>query len=105
MTWKEYMLETCGYVTKTTFYDDFTIADRFGAKAIRDTYKHVFEEWKDNVEYITELVMVLNHKMWHHHKSNPVISKTYYDLYEEANDWCINNLKGKDLDYFYETTD
>lgn len=28
------MLETCGYVTKTTFYDDFTIADRFDAKAI-----------------------------------------------------------------------
>ena len=98
MTWSEYMLETCGYVTKTTFYDDFTIADRFGIKAIKDTYKRAFNEWKDNVEYITEFVMVLNHKMWHHYKSN-------HELYEKANDWCMDNLKGTDLDYFYKTTD
>lgn len=105
MTWSEYMLETCGYVTKTTFYDDFTIADRFGVKAIKDTYKRAFNEWKDNVEYITEFVMVLNHKMWHHHQSNQEIAKVYYELYEKANDWCMDNLKGEDLDYFYKTTD
>jgi hypothetical protein len=105
MTWSEYMLETCGYVTKTTFYDDFTIADHFGIKAIKDTYNRAFNEWKNNVEYITEFVMVLNHKMWHHHQSNPEIAKVYYELYEKANDWCMDNLKGEDLDYFYKTTD
>lgn len=105
MTWSEYMLETCGYVTKTTFYDDFTIADRFGVKAIKDTYNRAFNEWKDNVEYITEFVMVLNHKMWHHYQSNQEIAKVYYELYEKANDWCMDNLKGEDLDYFYKTTD
>ena len=67
MTWSEYMNETCGYETKTTFYDDFTIADRFGINAVKDTFKRAFEEWKTNVEYVTELVMVLNHKIWHHY--------------------------------------
>ena len=27
-----------GYTPKTTFWMDFSIADKFGAKAVRDTY-------------------------------------------------------------------
>lgn len=105
MTWSEYMNETCGYETKTTFYDDFTIADRFGINAVKDTFKRAFEEWKTNVEYVTELVMVLNHKIWHHYKTNIELAKVYNELYDEANEWCWDNLKGEDLDYFYKTTD
>jgi hypothetical protein len=99
------MMETCGYETKTTFYDDFTIADRFGINAVKDTFKRAFEEWKTNVEYVTELVMVLNHKIWHHYKTNIELAKVYNELYDEANEWCWDNLKGEDLDYFYKTTD
>ena len=99
------MKETCGYETKTTFYDDFTIADRFGINAVKDTYNRAFNEWKDNVEYITEFVMVLNHKMWHHYKTNIELAKVYNELYDEANEWCWDNLTGEDLDYFYKTTD
>lgn len=58
-----------------------------------------------NVEYVTELVMVLNHKIWHHYKTNIELAKVYNELYDEANDWCWDNLKGEDLDYFYKTTD
>ena len=105
MTWSEYMKETCGYETKTTFYGDFTIAERFGINAVKDTYKRAFEEWKTNVEYVTELVMVLNHKIWHHYKTNIELAKVYNELYDEANEWCWDNLKGEDLDYFYKTTD
>lgn len=43
---------------------DFTIADMCGRRAIHDTFKRAFEEWKDNYEYLTELVMVLNWKVW-----------------------------------------
>lgn len=105
MTWSEYMKETCGYETKTIFYDDFTIAERFGINAVKDTYKRAFEEWKTNVEYVTELVMVLNHKIWHHYKTNIKLANVYNELYDEANDWCWDNLKDDDLDYFYHTTD
>ena len=50
-----------GYEQKTTFWMDFSIADKFGIAAIKDTYKRAFNAWKDNHVYLTELVMVLNH--------------------------------------------
>ena len=37
MTFREFMSEN-GYTVQTTFWEDFTIADRFGLSAIRDTY-------------------------------------------------------------------
>ena len=39
-------MEEIGYKPITTFWDDFSIADRFGISAIKDTYKRAFEEWK-----------------------------------------------------------
>ena len=54
---------------KTTFWMDFSIADRFGKSAVKDTYKTAFESWKDNYKYLTELVMVLNHKIWEHYEA------------------------------------
>ena len=55
-----------GYKPKTTFYEDFSIADRFGIPAVKDTFKRAFEGWKDNHIYLTELVMVLNWKICEH---------------------------------------
>ena len=37
-----------GYVLTTTFWEDFSIADRFGEAAIKDTFKRAFNEWKGN---------------------------------------------------------
>ena len=51
------------YECKTTFWKDFSIAERFGAEAIRDTYKRVRAEWKNDRAYGTELSMALNHKV------------------------------------------
>ncbi len=53
------------YECKTTFWEDFSIAERFGAEAIRDTYKRARAEWKNDRVYGTELSMVLNHKCWY----------------------------------------
>lgn len=53
----------CGYKPMTTFWQDFSIADAFGIAAVVDTFKRAFKEWKDNYKYLTELVMVLNHKI------------------------------------------
>lgn len=94
-----------GYQTKTTFWDDFSIADRFGVNAVKDTYKRAFEEWKDHVEYVTELVLVLNHKIWQHYTENNVLAATYNELWDKTNDWCLDNLAGADLDYFFRTVD
>lgn len=95
-----------GYVSKTTFYSDFRIADAFGMDAVKDTYKRAFEEWKDNVEYLTELVIVLNMKCWeHYHKENFKLSALYSDLYYEARDYALDNLKDDDFQYFWKWTD
>lgn len=97
--------ELTGYVPKTTFWQDFSIADAFGLNAIKDTYERASKEWKTNYEYITELVMVLNHKCWQWYQKNNEISKYYADKYYELDDWCLNNLKGEELQYYISTTD
>lgn len=105
MTFSEFMKEN-GYETKTTFWDDFSIADRFGVSAVKDTYKRAFNEWKNNTVYVTELVLVLNHKLWqHYNKNNQILAEVYDGLWREANDWCYDNLKGEDAEYFFNVID
>lgn len=95
-----------GYKMMTTFWSDFTIADRFGATAIKDTYKRAFNEWKDNYQYLTELVMVLNWKIWQHYEANnESISRIYNDLWEKTDIYAQEHLKGEELSYFYRVTD
>ena len=94
------------YNFHTTFWDDFTIADRFGIDAIRDTYKRAFSEWKFDVVYITELTIVMNWKTfywWENH--NDEYMKVYDELWEKTDKWCMRHLKGPDLDYYLRTTD
>ena len=97
--------EMTGYKPITTFYTDFSIADKFGVEAIKDTYKRVFQEWKYDYKYITELAMVLNWKLWRWYGKNDELSILYDSLWKEIDGWCIDNLKGKELEYYYKTTD
>ena len=62
MTFREFMREN-GYELQTTFWEDFSIADRFGLSAIQDTFKRAFEEWKNNYKYLTELILVRKHSI------------------------------------------
>ncbi len=101
-----------GYEPKTSFYRDFSIADKYGIDAIMDTYQRAFNEWQNDTEFITELTMVLNWKIWEHYDStededSPTnkIASLYNDLWQECDNWCRDNLKGDDLSYFYNTTD
>ncbi len=118
MTFKEYMKQLTGYEVKTTFWEDFIIAEKFGEKEIRDTYKRAFEEWKTNTEYITELVLVLNYKIWNfdalakkagispEDKARYEQYEAVYDeLYHECDEWCRENLKGEDAAYYFRTLD
>ena len=95
-----------GYRPQTTFFDDFSIADTFGEDAIRDTYKRAFDEWHTNKVYITELVMMLNWKIWEHHRAgDKAKALLYQELWEKADNWCLDNLKDDDLSYFLNTID
>lgn len=98
--------EMTGYKPKTTFWQDFSIADIFGSiSAVKDTFNRAFDEWKDNYIYLTELVMVLNHKIWEHYENNEQLAEVYNDLWVKADNYACNNLKGEELSYFYRITD
>lgn len=94
-----------GYKPRTTFYEDFSIADHFGVPAVRDTYRRAFNGWKNNIEYMTELVMVLNWKIGEHYRSNYRLAELYDELWRKADQWVIYNFDVEDLQYFLRTTD
>ena len=95
-----------GYETMTTFWNDFTIADAFGVDAIKGTFNCASKDWKSNYKYLTELVLVLNWKLWQHYEQNDMaLAELYNDLWQQADAYACENLKGEELKYFYEVTD
>ncbi len=94
-----------GYKPITTFYTDFSLAERFGIPSVKDTYKRAFEEWKGNYKYITELAMALNWKGWRWWDTEKKdLANVYFNLYGELDVWCCQNLKGEELEYYYQIT-
>lgn len=94
-----------GYRPKTTFYEDFSIADRFGIPAVKDTYRRAFQSWKDNHIYLTELVMALNWKIWEHYETNDALAEVYNELWEKAAQYAVETLQDTELEYYLTTTD
>ena len=94
-----------GYKPLTTCWNDFSTAEQFGIEAVKGTFKRAFEEWKGDYKFLTELVMVLNHKIWQWYEKNDELARVYNALWEEADNYGCENLKGEELDYFYETLD
>ena len=96
----------CGYTQRTTFWDDFTIAERLGVKAIEDTYKNAFNSWKHDVVFIVELVLVLNWKMLYMDERHMTEkSVMYYKCWVELSNWCERHLEAGAYEYFLNVTD
>lgn len=99
-------LEMTGYKPLTTFWQDFGIAERFGESAMLDTYKKCFDYAKDDYKILTELVIMLNWKMWEQDdKGNPTLGNIYCKLWEKADNYALDNLKDEELQYFIRTID
>jgi len=96
--------EFSGYEPITTFWQDFSIADKFGNNAIADTYRRAKSEWKDNYKYWTELCLVLNHKIWHWHERDNQRAILYDKLWREA-DAMTAEWSDKEQEYYFEITD
>lgn len=93
---------------KTTFWMDFSSADNFGIEAIMDTYNRAFNEWKEDLVYLTELVIVLNLKCWQwYERGHLVLSKVYSDLYYKTNEYAWDFVEGDDekSSYYFRMTD
>ena len=95
-----------GYTFFTTFWEDFSIAEMFGAKAIIDTAKRTKREYRDDVKYITELALVLNYKAWTYYDDDKMaLSKLYSDLYYMVHDYAMEHFDGEDAMYYFNVTD
>lgn len=104
MTFREFMAEN-NYELLTTFWDDFSIADRFEVSAVRDTFNRAFAEWKEDYQYLTELILVLNHKIWQHYEKRPELVALYQSFWEQADRYAVEHLQGDELSYYYRVTD
>ena len=105
-TFEKGMYELNGYEVQTTYYQDFTIADAYGVDAVKETFDTAFNEQKENTVYLTELVIVLNHKIFeHYHKNNTALMVTYDTLWKTADKYCMTALSDKDIEYYLQVTD
>lgn len=89
----------------STFWQDFCIADAFGLNAVKDTFRRAFGEWKTNYKMLTELVGVLNHKIWQHYSVTPELAELYDKLWKQADAYGADNLKGEELEHFLSVLD
>ena len=90
----------------STFYADFSVADVYGEKAIQETYNTAFNNWKTNYKMFTELVAVLNHKIWFWYEHGITEYSELYDrLWKQADAYGCDNLKGEELKHFMMVLD
>lgn len=102
--------EEIGYAPCTTFWMDFTIAEGFigvEKNPIEDTYERALDYAKMDYKYLTELVLVLNHKIWQWYKVNGIIAKIYDNLWREAEKTYFDTYEDNEeaMAYYYRITD
>lgn len=91
----------------TTFYGDFVVTLLFSVrdgntKALDDTWRRAFYEWKGNIKYMVELTIVTNHLCWETYciangnKVSPYLdaSKWFADKYHFLMDYIFDGKSG-----------
>lgn len=102
--------EQIGYKPLTTLWEDFSIADRFigvEKSPVEDTYKRALDFAKGDYKYLTELVLVLNHKIWQWYEKNATLGILYDTLWRMAENTFFELYENNDeaMKYYYEVTD
>ena len=88
------------------FYADFSVAEHYGTNGISDTYRRAFDSWKNNVKMFTELVAVLNHKLWFWYEAGvEEYAKLYDKLWKEADEYGNDHFKGDDAKHYFLVLD
>lgn len=91
----------------TTFFMDFTIADKFGVYAIKDTFRNGLKYAITDVEIYGQFVLALNHKIWQHYeKGNQYLAKVYDALWRKADEDAYKYFTSEeDRRTYFEITD
>lgn len=117
--WCEYNFERNlreDYERKTTYTSDFSIAEWCvpveGMQAIASTLRNALTNWRDDIEFFAEIIIVLNLKAWEHSaRGNRQYAEMYSELYLDAKylyfDWFDSDNKKHDeaMDYYYQYVD
>ena len=93
------------YSPHTTLWQDFTIAERESLDKVKETYERVFQELKNDYVCLTELVMILNWKIWRWYEVYEELAAVYNELWQKADNYALDNLKNEKLAYLLMTVD
>lgn len=102
---KQYFERTLGFKFDSTFFEEFSIAEQYGPKGIREHFNLVFREWKDNLKYVMELVQVLNLKVATWFGKDDDLGMTYDELWHIADSYVFENYSKEDLQTYLHTLD
>ena len=96
--------ELSGYEPITTFWQDFSIADKLGINDIEETYECIKSEWKDDFKYWTELCLVSITR--YGNGMREIIKKAvlYDKLWREA-DEMTSEWSDEKQEYYFQVTD
>lgn len=105
-------------LVSNTFYMDFEIAEKIsGISGIKDTYERSFESFKDSIEYLTAMVIALNHHGFDcYEREQHDLAKVYFDLQGKLDayilkgkssgaSWKPINFTMDEVRYYYQATD
>lgn len=104
------------YERKTTYTNDFSIAEWCvpieSMSAIADTLKNALENWRDDIEFFAEIIMVVNMKSWEHaargnNEYGMMYSELYYMVQSLYFDWFdeSNKKHAEAMQYYYDYVD
>lgn len=94
-----------GNEVKTTFWEDFSQQSDLAFQLFRTRSIVLSKSGKEDYEFLTELVLVLNHKIWQYHEKRPEFAELYNTLWEQTDQYAMENLKDEELSYFFDVTD
>lgn len=106
-TFAEAFLEETGHPSQTTLWDDFSIADRFGLAAVKDTYRRAKQFCGSDPLLWGEFSIVLNWRCWQHwHNGRVDLAELYGELaHRSADDFYATEPGEVESDIYFKLTD
>lgn len=102
---KQFWEKTLGFQFESTFWEEFSIAEQYGEKGVKEHFSLVFPQWKDNLKYLMEIVQVLNLKIATWFGKDDKLGMTYDELWHTSDEYALNNLSKDDLQTYLHTLD
>lgn len=104
------------YERKTTYTSDFSIAEWCvpveGMNAIADTLRNALTNWRDNIEWFAEIILVINlksceHAGRHNNEYGKMYSELFYMVQALFFDWFdeSNPKHSEAIRYYYDYVD